>query len=750
MTLPPLLTLDLKMRFSTVLFFVAAWQALLGPPVLPVAAQSPSNADTVAVSILHSNDVSGRLVRRATAEGQIGGMAARVRLIREIAAAEPVVALDAGSAIGPDPLSASDSGKTMIDLMRLAGYQAMLPANHEFNYGLDHLRLLQEKGGFPLLAANIQSPDSLIRPFVVVDVGGPRIAVIGLVAPEVATLTNPRRVANLVFNDPQTTAVQTLKTLPPDVDYVILLVHMREAEAIKLAQQTPGIDLIVAGGYYSVGQPDEVPTAIHLGSGIRIVATPGGGERLGRVTLRFARRPDGRYEAVSVVESQTPIDTSLTDEPEADRLIARLERSYRSAVAETLGHIHVDTPQEQPLLIAYLMRNRTSAEIGIVNRGALEPIATDRPLVQGDVDRLVRFPDRLVTLRLTGAQVRALMTRNTLIDRNSAQLVFAGLDLKTATVQGRPLRDAESYRIVTTEFLANGGDDHRTFVQGRSTVLTGIELRALVASAIRENGPLILGILSREAPPRSWFAGWELEGAFERNFVDATTDRYRKQNEQVAFLSGATTFAWNGAARFYLACQPGAHELRLDQSMDFGQIGRNLDNLTTSTDQVTTELKYRYLTPHVGFNPFVSVGSNTAFTRGASQRPILVRSSLGFQQQVFGKLLIGFAGRSQRDFVVDVSDFGTEMTAELNHTLKTGARFRVQVRSFVGFTDRRVVSVENYNTLNVPLTGALRLNIRQSNFVYRVNRIRGVPVSGVAFRTNLNIGFGYGLDWKWL
>jgi hypothetical protein len=61
-----------------------------------------------------------------------------------------------------------------------------------------------------------------------------------------------------------------------------------------------------------------------------------------------------------------------------------------------------------------------------------------------------------------------------------------------------------------------------------------------------------------------------------------------------------------------------------------------------------------------------------------------------------------------------------------------------------------VVSIENYNTLTFPLLGDVRLNIRQNNFPYRVNRLGGVATEGVAVRTIITVGFAYGLNWKWL
>jgi hypothetical protein len=105
-----------------------------------------------------------------------------------------------------------------------------------------------------------------------------------------------------------------------------------------------------------------------------------------------------------------------------------------------------------------------------------------------------------------------------------------------------------------------------------------------------------------------------------------------------------------------------------------------------------------------------------------------------------------FAARGQRDFAEDQSDYGAEVTLSYQIRLKQGGRFRTKIESFFGFSDRKVISIENYNTLNFPLLGELSLAVRQNNFIYRLDKIRGVPVTGVAFRSDLT----YGIDWKWL
>ena len=716
------------------------------PAVLP--------SDTITVAIFHSNDVYGQLVRRNSSDGPVGGMAPRVHLIRQARRAGSVVVLDAGNALGPEPLSVSDQGATMITLMRLAGYAALLPANHEFNFGLETLRQRQAQAGFPFLGSNLSGHldgDSLFTGHLLVETAGPRIGILGLISREVATLTKPDHFNGIKILDPIEAAVPAVRTLREQgAEYVIALIHMRESDALAFARQVSGIDLIIAGGYHDINRPDHVPSVIRLVNGAQIVTTPGYGAYLGRVTVEFIRQNGEIYLPVRTESALLRVDQSIPANPEAASIIVDLERRYIETSGDTLGSIAGDTRQEQAQIVAQLMRAHTDAEIGILNQGVIRQIPSGKPLLRRDLDRFIRFPNILVKLELTGKQLRQVVAYSQTVDRPSAGMVFAGFDPGAMTVEGRPLRDDEHYRVVVTDFLAGGGDGYRVFTQGISTVETNVDLRTLVQEALQDQGTLSSKAYRSAGRRGIWHSGWEIAGAFERNFVDETTESYRAQNETAPFLSGTTTVAWNSAMRYFLEYETSAHVLRYQNGLDFGQIGRSFGDLTPSSDQIDAEVRYQYRTRKGKIDPFVSTGINTAFTHTNGQRPMLVLGSVGFQRLFFRRLVVRLAGRGQRDFAADKNDFGTELSLEMTQSLKSGGRLVSRVRSFVGVTDRRVVSVENYNTLSFPLLGTLRLNVRQNNFLYRVNRIRGVPAHGVAFRTNLTIGFAYGLDWKWL
>jgi hypothetical protein len=365
------------------------------------------------------------------------------------------------------------------------------------------------------------------------------------------------------------------------------------------------------------------------------------------------------------------------------------------------------------------------------------------------VFEFIRFDDLLVKMALPGRELKAIAERSQRMKAEGAGLVFAGLDPGAMTINGRPIQSQEPYRVVVVDFLAEGGDGYARFRKGESVHRTGISLRSLITAGLKAWGTLssdAFGELDRRGV---WRSGWAVEGSFRRNYIDETTRVYRDQGESVSFLSGETSTAWNSATRSFIRYEGGPHGVQLENSADFGQISRTDGGFETSSDRLDADATYNYRFRGLKLEPVVSSGVSTAFTRTAGRRPFLWRASVGFQKRLWGNLNGRFSGRGQRDFVLDQSDYGAEIRLDFSERLRGGGRFKAELRSFFGFSKRKLISVENYNTFSFPLVGELSLTVRQNNYLYRVDKIRGAPATGVAVRTDLTLGFVYGLDWKW-
>ncbi len=90
--------------------------------------------------------------------GQIGYARYKTIIDAEKAKAEvdEVIVLDAGDAVHGMLFSLVSRGKSIIDLMSLAGVDAMAVGNHEFDYGRDRLLELNGFADFPIMAGNLK------------------------------------------------------------------------------------------------------------------------------------------------------------------------------------------------------------------------------------------------------------------------------------------------------------------------------------------------------------------------------------------------------------------------------------------------------------------------------------------------------------------------------------------------------------------------------------------------------------------
>ena len=68
---------------------------------------------------------------------------------------DPTLILDGGNFFQGHPVGIIDSGRTMIDWMNKVGYDALVPGNNDFLFGVNNLIELSKAANFNFLAANL-------------------------------------------------------------------------------------------------------------------------------------------------------------------------------------------------------------------------------------------------------------------------------------------------------------------------------------------------------------------------------------------------------------------------------------------------------------------------------------------------------------------------------------------------------------------------------------------------------------------
>ena len=424
----------------------------------------------------------------------IGGIAQLATLIDEFRGAEPNVFLfDAGD-IFTGALAKLTQGEVSFELMNTMAYDAMAIGNHEFEYGWQVLAKQKQLVPFPVLAANIfyTGTDIPFAPaYSIIERGGIRIGVIGILGQDAATALNPPNIAGLAVRDPKVIVPEYVKLLRPKVDLIVLLTHQgktapmqtddeahpefkRDIDAdIELAGVIDGIDVLL-GGHADAGTEKPV---IQPKTGTLIMQTYGQGFHLGFLQLEV----DLEKNKVLAYEGRlVPVDS---DRLKPHVRVAEKLANYRSRhkeIYEVVGYaaerLNRRYNEESDLgnLFADIHRQEGGAQIGFYLSGGIRrDIAAGEVTVRNLLDAYP-FIDDIVTVKLSGTRLLKVLEQSLSLERGMMQVsgITVRYDLERPVgsrvlgvqVGGKALQEDATYSVAVGRFLLNGGDLYTGFL----------------------------------------------------------------------------------------------------------------------------------------------------------------------------------------------------------------------------------------------------------------------------------------------
>jgi len=108
-----------------------------------------------------------------------------------------VLLVDAGDAVQGTAFGSMDKGETIVKLMNAAGYDLATLGNHEFDYGMDGAMNVIEWAEYPYISCNFYHEENgvkgepVLAPYEIIEIGGRKIAFIGITTPETFTKSTP-------------------------------------------------------------------------------------------------------------------------------------------------------------------------------------------------------------------------------------------------------------------------------------------------------------------------------------------------------------------------------------------------------------------------------------------------------------------------------------------------------------------------------------------------------------------------------
>jgi len=169
--------------------------------------------------------------------------------------------------------------------MNALNFDAVTLGNHEFASGTQLANTLVNTIKFPVLAANLdlsQEPAlaAKVKPYTILDYGGQKIGVIGLITPDTPGIASPGKTVK--FLPAEGIARQYISELNGlGINKIVILSHLGYEPDLKLAGAVPGIDIIVGGHSHTfMGGPEFSEMGLNPVTPYPTIVTGPGGDKV--------------------------------------------------------------------------------------------------------------------------------------------------------------------------------------------------------------------------------------------------------------------------------------------------------------------------------------------------------------------------------------------------------------------------------------------------------------------------------------
>jgi 5'-nucleotidase len=401
--------------------------------------------------------------------------------------------------------------------MNMMGFDADTFGNHNFDRGTAHLQQMIDLAEFQYVSANLANLDENltgVKPYEIFDVGGVKVAVIGITNPEAPTLVFPGNFGTIEVTDPVYAANQArAQARDEGAKIVIAITHLgvtgfsngqAYGPLIDFANSVKGFDLIL-------GDHTDIQYSGTHGSAL-VVENRSRGLTYARINLTV--NPNNGKVLARSNTFVTPFSAAVTPDPAIVAMLQPYRAQLTAALDVPIGVAtdifvrgsNIERLQEVAIgnLITDAMRLRYGTQIAFTNGGGIrKPLPSDYlpadttlrrnspgyaagppyDLVVGDPLAVLPFGNVVVTRTVTGTQLYAILEHSvsSMPAANGKFLQISGFRftyslsappgnriVSVELTDGTPIpEDSTTYTVATNDFTNAGGDGYTMLADGQ-------------------------------------------------------------------------------------------------------------------------------------------------------------------------------------------------------------------------------------------------------------------------------------------
>lgn len=418
------------------------------------------------------------------------------------------------------------------------------------------------EAGFPLLTANILDAASGERiqwprmpPSTMVEAAGLQIGIVGVTTEATPFTTMPANFVGLAMLEPALAVVAEARRLRGEgADLVIVAAHVgskcsdlhdptdlsscdQDEELFKMLGVVPPgtVDVVVAGHTHAAmaHRIGDVAVIESYASGRafgRVDVRVSGGDVVTGVTIHPPRDlcPLGEGEVPVAPEACTgqsyegkPVVPDPAVQAIVDGALARARARGSERVGPTLTAAVTRSYGEESalgnLFTDLMLAAQPTADVALTNGGGLRADLPAGPLTYDALYAANPFDNRFALVALEGRHLRKLVTNN--LGRDGGIFSLAGVQVVARcdgdrlvvdlTRRGKAVRDDDRLTLVTSDFLASGGDGviGRLKLPDGAVTVTDVIIRDAMEAALAKVATLDPGKLADPKAPRLRYPG---------------------------------------------------------------------------------------------------------------------------------------------------------------------------------------------------------------------------------------------------